>query len=90
MDTKPTSSLGCHGCFYLSQQRGGSSGPFYGAWERKCNGLRLKPAMLTFDAVFSSQYLQMKERLCSHYLQMSLHSLAPARIPLQHPHTICK
>jgi hypothetical protein len=44
-----------------------------------CNGSHLKPAMLAFDAVFGS-----------HYLQMSLHSSARARIPFLRAHINCK
>ena len=55
-----------------------------------CNGSRLKIGVLAFDAIFSSNSLQMTGHPCSRYLQMSLQSTAPARIPWRRARANCK
>ena len=56
----------------------------------KCNGLHLKTAVLAFNAISSSNYLQMKTLSSSHYLQMSLQLFMLARIPFSRAHINCK
>ena len=55
-----------------------------------CNGSHLKTVVLAFNANFCSNLLQIKWYLCSHYLQMSLHLSALARIPFSGAQINCK